>query len=149
MVLRIFKRKGKTLSSVPGDFIALTQVLFRVHPVQTASLPCVSCSTMAKGNKRKAAQSKTITLKVAKECLQLTLDGKLRLNLSFKGVSVMPKCLPKLCEVEEVDLSRNLIGKIPDFIDYFISLRLLDLHSNYVSATIHRKVRKVKIMVVM
>ncbi|XP_033963836.1 leucine-rich repeat-containing protein 18-like isoform X1 [Pseudochaenichthys georgianus] len=103
----------------------------RVHPVQTASLPCVSCSTMAKGNKRKAAKSKTITLKVAKECLQLTLDGKLRLNLSFKGVSVMPKCLPKLCEVEEVDLSRNLIRKIPDFIDYFISLRLLDLHSNY------------------
>ncbi|KAF3853248.1 hypothetical protein F7725_013936 [Dissostichus mawsoni] len=71
---------------------------------------------MAKGKKGKAAKSKTITLKVAKECLQLTLDGKRRLDLSFKEVSVMPKCLPKLCEVEELEELPASVGRLQNLL---------------------------------
>lgn len=86
---------------------------------------------MAKGKKTRQAKSKTITLKMAQNCVELTLDGKRRLDLSFKEISSVPKCVQKLCDVDELDLSRNLMSKVPDFIDHFVSIRVLDLHSNY------------------
>ncbi len=72
---------------------------------------------------------------MAQNCVELTTDGKRCLDLSFKEITTIPKCLRKLCEIEEVNLSRNLITKVPDFIDHFTSIRVLDLHSNYVSMT--------------
>ncbi|GLD57682.1 leucine-rich repeat-containing protein 18 isoform X1 [Lates japonicus] len=86
---------------------------------------------MAKGKKSAQSKGKTITLKVAQNCVELTLDSKRRLDLSFKEIATVPKCIQKLCEMDELDLSRNLIRKIPDFIDRFISISVLDLHSNY------------------
>uniref|UniRef100_A0A3P8U1D0 Leucine rich repeat containing 18 n=1 Tax=Amphiprion percula TaxID=161767 RepID=A0A3P8U1D0_AMPPE len=87
---------------------------------------------MAKGKKKKGQpKGKTITLKMAQNSMELTVDGKRRLNLSFQEITAVPKCLQKLCEVDELDMSRNLIRKIPDFIDQFVGIRVLDLHSNY------------------
>lgn len=88
---------------------------------------------MAKGKKTKQAKGKTITLKMAQNCVELTLDGKRRLDLSFKGIATVPKCIQKLCDMDQLDLSRNLIRKIPEFIDHFTRITVLDLHSNYVS----------------
>lgn len=88
---------------------------------------------MAKGKKTKQSKNKTITLKMAQNCVEMKLDGKRCLDLSFKEISTVPKCIQKLCDMEELDLSRNLIKKIPDFIDHFINVCVLDLHSNYVS----------------
>lgn len=99
----------------------------------TRHRPVSPCSSMAKGKKTKQAKSKTITLKMAQNCVELTLDGKRRLDLSFKEISLVPKCVQKLCDVDELDLSRNLIRNVPDFIQHFVSIRVLDLHSNYVS----------------
>lgn len=74
-----------------------------------------------------------MTLKMVHKCVKVTLDGKQQLDLSFKEIRVVPKCVQKLCDMDEVNLSRNLIRKVPDFFDQFINIRLLDLHSNYVS----------------
>lgn len=91
---------------------------------------------MAKGTKAKRkTKSKKITLKMAQNCVELTLDGKRRLDLTFKGITAVPKCIQKLFHMDEVDLSRNMIRKIPDFIAQFIKMTVLDLHSNYVSVT--------------
>uniref|UniRef100_A0A3Q1FZG5 Leucine rich repeat containing 18b n=1 Tax=Acanthochromis polyacanthus TaxID=80966 RepID=A0A3Q1FZG5_9TELE len=88
---------------------------------------------MGKGKKKKGQpKGKTITLKMAQNSVEMTVDGKRRLNLSFQEIAAVPKCLQKLCEVDELDMSRNLIRKIPDFIDLFVSIRVLDLHSNYI-----------------
>ncbi|XP_056222429.1 leucine-rich repeat-containing protein 18 [Seriola aureovittata] len=92
------------------------------------------CSSMAKGKKGKKSTGKTITLKMAQNYMGLTLDGKRRLDLSFKEFATVPKCIQKLWEIDELDLSRNLIRKIPDFIDKFINMSVLDLHSNYLEA---------------
>ncbi|XP_026171819.1 leucine-rich repeat-containing protein 18 [Mastacembelus armatus] len=86
---------------------------------------------MAKGKKTKQAKGKTITLKMAQNCVELILDGKRRLDLSFKEVTSVPKCIQKLANVDQLDLSRNLIRKIPNFIEDFTKLTVLDLHSNY------------------
>ncbi|XP_073346266.1 uncharacterized protein lrrc18b [Pagrus major] len=87
---------------------------------------------MAKGKRTKQSdKSKTITLKMAQNCVELTLDGKRCLDLSFKEISAVPKCIQKLYEMDELDLSRNLIRKVPDFIGHFITVTVLDLHSNY------------------
>ncbi|KAM5140463.1 leucine-rich repeat-containing protein 18 [Mantella aurantiaca] len=85
---------------------------------------------MPKG--KSAPKGKKITLKVAKNSIRITFDGKRRLDLSKMGIAVIPKCLLKLCDVEELDLSRNLIRKLPDWIHRFQNLRLLDLHSNQI-----------------
>lgn len=85
---------------------------------------------MAKGK----GKGKTITLKMALNCIKLTLDDKRCLDLSLKELATVPKCIEKMCNVEELNLSRNLLKKIPDFIDQFTTMRMLDLHSNYVSA---------------
>ncbi|KAF3704686.1 Leucine-rich repeat-containing protein 18 Testis-specific LRR protein [Channa argus] len=89
------------------------------------------CSSMAKGKKPKQPKTKTISLKMAQSCIELSLDGIRRLDLSFKEITTVPKCIQKLCAMDELDLSRNLIRKIPDFIDQFTSITVLDLHSNY------------------
>ncbi|KAM4624407.1 leucine-rich repeat-containing protein 18 [Polymixia lowei] len=87
---------------------------------------------MAKGKKKSnEPKGKKITLKMAKNCLRLTLDGKRRLDLSNQDIATVPKCILKLRDVDELDLSRNLIKKLPDFIGKFADLRFLDLHSNH------------------
>uniref|UniRef100_A0A3P9DF05 Leucine rich repeat containing 18b n=1 Tax=Maylandia zebra TaxID=106582 RepID=A0A3P9DF05_9CICH len=69
---------------------------------------------MAKGTKAKRkTKSKKITLKMAQNCVELTLDGK-----------PVPKCIQKLFHMDEVDLSRNMIRQIPDFIAQFIKMTL-------------------------
>ncbi|XP_030631783.1 leucine-rich repeat-containing protein 18 [Chanos chanos] len=86
---------------------------------------------MAKGKKRsKEAKGRKITLKMAKNALKPTTDGKRRLDLSNMEIATFPKCILKLCDVDELDLSRNLLKKIPESIDKFVNLRWLDLHSN-------------------
>uniref|UniRef100_U3C8Q7 Leucine-rich repeat-containing protein 18 n=2 Tax=Callithrix jacchus TaxID=9483 RepID=U3C8Q7_CALJA len=85
---------------------------------------------MAKGGK--GPKGKKITLKVAKNCIKITFDGRKRLDLSKMGITTFPKCILRLNDVDELDLSRNLIRKIPDSISKFQNLRWLDLHSNYI-----------------
>ncbi|XP_014697034.1 leucine-rich repeat-containing protein 18 isoform X1 [Equus asinus] len=85
---------------------------------------------MAKGGK--VPKGKKITLKVAKNCIKVTFDGRKRLDLSKMGLTNFPKCILRLNDVDELDLSRNLIRKIPDSISKFQNLRWLDLHSNYI-----------------
>ncbi|KAL6094692.1 lrrc18 [Pungitius sinensis] len=84
------------------------------------------------GKKRRKTKVKTISLNVAQSCVELTTDGRQRLNLSFKEIAVVPQCIQKLGLMDELDLSRNLITMVPiDFIESFISISVLDLHSNY------------------
>lgn len=90
---------------------------------------------MAKGKKTRQTKGSTLTLKMVQNCVQLTRDGKRGLDLSFKEISAVPKCIQKLCDIDELDLSRNLIRKVPGFIDQFTNIWVLDLHSNYVSIT--------------
>uniref|UniRef100_G3RN39 Leucine-rich repeat-containing protein 18 n=2 Tax=Gorilla gorilla gorilla TaxID=9595 RepID=G3RN39_GORGO len=85
---------------------------------------------MVKGEK--GPKGKKINLKVAKNCIKITFDGKKRLDLSKMGITTFPKCILHLSDVDELDLSRNLIRKIPDSISKFQNLRWLDLHSNYI-----------------
>ncbi|KAK5853971.1 hypothetical protein PBY51_015079 [Eleginops maclovinus] len=84
--------------------------------------------------KKKAAKGTKLTLKVAKKLIRMTPDGRRRLTLSNMGITIFPKCLFKLTNLDELDLSRNLIQKLPDNIGNFSSLRLLDLHSNKLEA---------------
>ncbi|GCC28579.1 leucine-rich repeat-containing protein 18 [Chiloscyllium punctatum] len=81
--------------------------------------------------KRKGgAAGKKVTLKMAKNSMKITVDGKRRLDLSNMGIATFPKCILKLTDIEEIDLSRNMIKKIPDFINKFPKLRYLDFHTN-------------------
>ncbi|KAM3863377.1 leucine-rich repeat-containing protein 18-like [Diretmus argenteus] len=84
--------------------------------------------------KWKGAGGKKVTLKMAKKAMRITPDGWRRLNLSNMGIATFPKCLLKLSDVDELDLSRNLIQKLPDDIGSLLSLRWLDLHSNKLAA---------------
>lgn len=77
---------------------------------------------MAKGAK--------VTLKIARKAIWMTPNGQRRLTLSNMGITIFPNFLLKLTNVDELDLSRNLIKKLPDSIGNFSSLRWLDLHSN-------------------
>lgn len=88
---------------------------------------------MAKGKKRESNDPKgrKISLKMAKNAVKLTMDGKRRLDLSNMEITTFPKCILKLCDVDELDLSRNMLKKIPDSIHKFVNLRRLDLHSNH------------------
>ncbi|XP_013874274.1 leucine-rich repeat-containing protein 18 [Austrofundulus limnaeus] len=80
--------------------------------------------------KGKEAKGTKVTLKTARKAIKMTLDGRRRLTLSNMGLTIFPNCLFKLDNVEELDLSRNLIQKLPDNIGDFLSLRFLDVHSN-------------------
>ncbi|XP_075071370.1 leucine-rich repeat-containing protein 18 [Mixophyes fleayi] len=82
--------------------------------------------------KKGGPKGKKITLKIAKNSIRITFDGKRRLDLSKMDIAVIPKCLLKVCDVEELDLSRNLIRKVPDWIQRFQNMRWLDLHSNQI-----------------
>lgn len=84
-------------------------------------------SAMPKG---KGAIGTKVTLKTAKKAVRITPDGRRRLILSKMGLITFPKCLLKLTNVDELDLSRNMIQKLPEDIGRFSSLRWLDLHSN-------------------
>lgn len=92
----------------------------------------IPLSALCPSSKGKQGKGKTITLKMALNCIQLTFDEKRCLDLSLKELSTVPKCIEKMCNVEELNLSRNLLKKIPDFINLFTAMRTLDLHSNYV-----------------
>ncbi|XP_035257862.1 leucine-rich repeat-containing protein 18 [Anguilla anguilla] len=85
---------------------------------------------MVKGKKQAQSKGRKITLKVARNAMKMTVDGKRRLDLSNMQIATFPKCILKLADVEEVDLSRNLLRRIPDTIGRFVNLRWLDLHSN-------------------
>lgn len=87
---------------------------------------------MVKGKKAKGKKAKgtKVTLKTAKKAICMTQEGQRRLTLSNMGITIFPKCLLKLTNVDELDLSCNLIQKLPDNIGDFSSLRWLDLHSN-------------------
>ncbi|KAJ3608131.1 hypothetical protein NHX12_025181, partial [Muraenolepis orangiensis] len=76
-------------------------------------------------------KGRKVTLAMVKSCVRMTVDGKRRLDLSYKGLAAVPRCLVSLCDVEELDLSRNRLTKLPDFFQLFVNLRFLDLHSNY------------------
>ncbi|XP_008289611.1 leucine-rich repeat-containing protein 18 [Stegastes partitus] len=80
--------------------------------------------------KRRGAKGTKVTLKIAKKAIRMTPDGLYRLTLRNMGLTVFPKCLLKLANVDELDLSCNLLQKLPDNIGNFLSLRWLDLHSN-------------------
>lgn len=89
-------------------------------------------SSMAKGKRASGAKGTKITLKMAKNALRVTPDGKLRLDLSNVGIATFPKCLLKLRNIEELDLSRNQLKTIPEFISQLTGLSWLDLHSNQI-----------------
>lgn len=93
----------------------------------------IPLSVLCPSSKGKQGKGKTITLKMALNCIKLTFDEKRCLDLSLKELATVPKCIEKMCNVEELNLSRNLLKKIPDFINLFTAMRTLDLHSNYVS----------------
>lgn len=82
----------------------------------------MSYSAMPKG--------KNVTLTTAKKAIRITPEGKCRLSLCNMGLTTFPPWLFKLTNVNELDLSRNKIKKLPENIGSFSSLRWLDLHSN-------------------
>ncbi|KAF7651116.1 hypothetical protein LDENG_00115990 [Lucifuga dentata] len=84
--------------------------------------------------KKKGAKGTKVTLKMATKAVQLTAEGQRRLSLKKMGIITFPKCLFKLTNMNELDLSCNLIKKLPDDIGSFSSLRRLDLHSNKLEA---------------
>ena len=95
------------------------------------------CSKMAAGKKkRRSKKGKSVTLKMAQQGQEMLIsDNKCRLNLSFKGITTVPKEILKLYAREEVNLSRNLIKKLPDLTG-MPNINVLDLHSNNVSTTV-------------
>ncbi|XP_069467265.1 leucine-rich repeat-containing protein 18 isoform X2 [Ambystoma mexicanum] len=84
------------------------------------------------GKGKGGPKGKKITLKIAKNSIKVTFDGKRRLDLSKMGITTFPKVILRLNDIDELDLSRNMIKKIPDTIEKFTNLRWLDLHSNQI-----------------
>ncbi|XP_008427935.1 leucine-rich repeat-containing protein 18 [Poecilia reticulata] len=80
--------------------------------------------------KKKGSGARKLSLKAAKKAITVTQDGKRRLVLNNMGFTIFPKCLLKLRNLDELDLSRNQIQKLPEAIGTLKSLRRLDLHSN-------------------
>lgn len=105
--------------------------LTRSH-CQALTWPCRSMPTKKKAN---IPRSLAFTSGMALNCIQVTTDGRQRLNLSFKELDAVPPSIQKLSRVDELILSRNLIISLPDFIHDFNNVQVLDLHSNYVSTT--------------
>ncbi|XP_072293691.1 uncharacterized protein lrrc18a [Eucyclogobius newberryi] len=71
-----------------------------------------------------------VTLRMARGAVRTTLEGRRRLILANMGIVDFPKCVLKLGNIDELDLSRNRIEKIPNHIGDIQSLKVLDLHSN-------------------
>ncbi|NWV32046.1 LRC18 protein, partial [Grantiella picta] len=82
--------------------------------------------------KGKGPQGKRITLKIAKNSIRVAFNGRRRIVLCKMGITTFPKCLLELADVEEIDLSRNFLRKIPPIIEKFQNLLWLDLHSNMI-----------------
>ncbi|KAJ0005150.1 hypothetical protein NQD34_011363 [Periophthalmus magnuspinnatus] len=80
--------------------------------------------------KTKGAKGTKVTLKMAKKAIRTTIEGRRRLTLANMGIVVFPKCILKLSNIDELDLSRNQIENIPNNIGDFQSLKVLDVHSN-------------------
>ncbi|NXP29852.1 LRC18 protein, partial [Scytalopus superciliaris] len=80
--------------------------------------------------KGKGPKGKKVTLKMAKNLIRVSFNGRRRLDLSKMGITTFPKCILDLADVEELDLSRNMLRKIPNTIEKFQNLLWLDLHSN-------------------
>ncbi|NWR86902.1 LRC18 protein, partial [Furnarius figulus] len=80
--------------------------------------------------KGKGPKGKKITLKMARNSIRVSFNGRRRLDLSKMGITTFPKCILDLADVEELDLSRNMLRKIPNTIEKFQNLLWLDLHSN-------------------
>lgn len=93
-------------------------------------LLCICRLKTERCQKKRGAQGKKVTLKMAKKSMKITVDGKRRLDLSNMGIGAFPRCILKLADIEEIDLSRNMIKKIPDYINKFTKLRYLDFHTN-------------------
>uniref|UniRef100_A0A3Q2YX85 Leucine rich repeat containing 18 n=1 Tax=Hippocampus comes TaxID=109280 RepID=A0A3Q2YX85_HIPCM len=91
---------------------------------------------MPKKKKANIPRSLAFTSGMALNCIQMTPDGRQRLNLSFKELDAVPPSIQKLSRVDELILSRNLIISLPDFIHDFNNVQVLDLHSNYIPPTI-------------
>eukprot|EP00064_Thunnus_orientalis_P006283 superscaffoldBa00000649_g6299 len=96
---------------------------------------------MAKGKKTRQAKSKTITLKMAQNCVELTLDGKRRLDLSFKEISSVPKCLEQLPEtigrlqnLLVLNLCNNRLKTLPNELGLLRKLHTLNLGLNRLEA---------------
>lgn len=80
--------------------------------------------------KKKEAKGTKITPKQAKAAVCMTLEGRRRLTLSHMGIIVFPKCLLKMTNVDEMDLSRNQIQKLPPNFGDLSGLKSLDLRGN-------------------
>lgn len=80
--------------------------------------------------KKKEAKGTKITPKQAKAAVRMTLEGQRRLTLSHMGIIVFPKCLLKMTNVDEMDLSRNQIQKLPPNFGDLSALKSLDLRGN-------------------
>uniref|UniRef100_A0A3B3X9H4 Disease resistance R13L4/SHOC-2-like LRR domain-containing protein n=1 Tax=Poecilia mexicana TaxID=48701 RepID=A0A3B3X9H4_9TELE len=81
--------------------------------------------------KKGGKKPKPLTLKAVQKCVDLTLDGRRRLDLSYKGLTTVPACAQRVMDIGELNLSRNLLKKLPPFIEHFDNATVLDLHSNY------------------
>ncbi|KAL0964145.1 hypothetical protein UPYG_G00319730 [Umbra pygmaea] len=86
------------------------------------------------GGKKGVPKGRKVTLKMARNAIRVTPDGRRRLDLSNMGIATFPKCLLKLPDLDELDLSRNQLKKLPDLIGDLVSLSWLDLHSNQLEA---------------
>uniref|UniRef100_A0A3B5LY94 Leucine rich repeat containing 18a n=1 Tax=Xiphophorus couchianus TaxID=32473 RepID=A0A3B5LY94_9TELE len=79
---------------------------------------------------KKGSRSEKELKKFAKKAINITQDGKRRLALSKMGLITVPRFLLKMSDLNELDLSRNQIQKLPEAMGALISLTSLDLHSN-------------------
>lgn len=84
--------------------------------------------------KKKEPKGTKISLKQAKAAIRMTIEGRRRLTLSHMGITVFPKCLLKLTNVDEMDLSRNQMQKLPPNIGDLSALKSLDLRGNMLEA---------------
>ncbi|XP_043992472.1 leucine-rich repeat-containing protein 18 isoform X2 [Gambusia affinis] len=79
---------------------------------------------------KKGGRSERELKKLAKKAINITQEGKRRLIFSKMGLITVPRFLIKMRDLNELDLSRNQIQKLPEAIGTFTSLTKLDLHSN-------------------
>ncbi|XP_060950429.1 leucine-rich repeat-containing protein 18 [Limanda limanda] len=84
---------------------------------------------MVKGQKKQSKKGKSVTLKMAQQGQEVISSDRWRLNLSFMGITTVPKKILTKFARDEVNLSRNLIRKLPD-LDDMPNIIVLDLHSN-------------------